>query len=276
MQCDNRSLSHKTPGGSLLLIAVCLASSGTVQAQADAAELPSVLVMGARVAPGIGEGIDGEAITGLISSEFATSGRYQVMSQQDVAAMLDNETQKQLAGCDDTGCIAEIGAAIGAQYLVSIQVAQAGESVVLSASLIDSQEAKVAERKSVVLQDRRQVAEGAQVLAKRLLGQQAELTPLPDEGGADVGWLKWPALGGGALLAAAGGAGTGLALMFQGQANDATEQTAFDDARQGGEISNIVAVSGYVAGGVLLTAAAALFVVDALSGGEAASEEGAS
>jgi len=247
-------------------------SAAAAPATAPAEPLPTLLVLQTRVADAVADKLDATALTNVAGAVVNDLDRYQVVSHDDLAAMLDTETRKQLTGCDDTSCMAEIGAALGASFLLYSQVGSVAETYVCSVSLIDSERAAAVGRHSLEVRDSRQVVDALRVATLRLFGQEAELPPPPSDP-MDFSVLKWSTLGVGLLAAAAGASGTGLAVMFAGEADAAEDKADFDGARRSGEIANGVAVGGYVAGGVLLASSALLFVLDAVLGPETGEEE---
>ncbi|MBN2362209.1 MAG: hypothetical protein JXR83_22345 [Deltaproteobacteria bacterium] len=225
---------------------------------------PAILVFKSRVTGKASAGVDATTLTNLASTLLTDSGRYRVISQEDVATMLDAEQQKQMVGCDDVSCLADIGNALGTRFLLSTQVGEAGGVTVVSATLIDAGLARVESRESVTLEDRRQIVDGMRVAVVRVLGGQAELAPPPDDG-VDLMMVAWPALGLGALAGVVGIGGTGAALYFRDQALNAGDQSSYDGYRGGGHVANTVSLVGYAAGGALLLAGSAAALVTLLS-----------
>jgi hypothetical protein len=85
-------------------------------------------------------------LTQLVAAEIALLG-HDAVSRADLNAMLSLEKQKDLVGCeDDTGCIAEIGGALGVDLVVSGTLGRVGDTLSLSLTLIDIQTATVRER----------------------------------------------------------------------------------------------------------------------------------
>ncbi len=69
--------------------------------------------------------------------------RYEIISNSDIARMLNVEQQKQLVGCDETSCLAEIGGALNARWLVTGNLSLLGGKQVLSLKLVDTQAARL-------------------------------------------------------------------------------------------------------------------------------------
>lgn len=71
------------------------------------------------------------------------AGQFRIIGQDDVNAVLGFERQKELLGCDETMCFAELGGALGADYLFSYRVGQVGSRWQLSGKLINIRQGKV-------------------------------------------------------------------------------------------------------------------------------------
>ncbi len=69
-----------------------------------------------------------------------------VIGASDIQNMLGFERIKDLVGCSDSSCMAEIGGALGVDYLVAPSLGHIGDYVVLSLSLMDIAHASVAAR----------------------------------------------------------------------------------------------------------------------------------
>jgi hypothetical protein len=62
-----------------------------------------------------------------------------VLSESDVAALLGVEKKRQmLSGCSDSGCLAELGGALGADRVVHGSVGRVGNSLVVTISSLDA------------------------------------------------------------------------------------------------------------------------------------------
>ncbi|MEO1172473.1 MAG: hypothetical protein AAFX94_10550 [Myxococcota bacterium] len=80
------------------------------------------------------------ALTDLVVYGVSQRKRYRkVVTMEDVRAQLGVESTKQMLGCDDVSCAAEIGAALGARYLLTSAANPLGKRLVFSLSLIDTQ-----------------------------------------------------------------------------------------------------------------------------------------
>ncbi|HSM92847.1 MAG TPA: hypothetical protein VLT47_08140 [Anaeromyxobacteraceae bacterium] len=85
-------------------------------------------------------------LTDIVVSEVARSG-FGVVSQSDIDAMLGFEKKKQMLGCsEETSCLAEIGGALGVDYLFTGQVGKIGSRFRLSLLVVDAKKASVVAR----------------------------------------------------------------------------------------------------------------------------------
>ncbi len=67
-----------------------------------------------------------------------------VLTQSDVTALLGVEKTRQMLGCAESGCMAEIGGALGADRVVHGSLGRVGESLVVNLSALDPRRGKAA------------------------------------------------------------------------------------------------------------------------------------
>ncbi len=82
----------------------------------------------------------GDALAGELRRRPGVS----VLTQSDVAALLGAEKTRQMLGCTDSGCIAELGGALGADRVVHGSIGRVGESLVVNLSALDPRRATTA------------------------------------------------------------------------------------------------------------------------------------
>jgi hypothetical protein len=75
----------------------------------------------------------GDALAGELRRRAGVS----VITQADVAALLGVEKTRQMLGCTDSGCMAEVGGALGADRVVHGSLGRVGESLVVNLSALD-------------------------------------------------------------------------------------------------------------------------------------------
>jgi TolB-like protein len=86
-----------------------------------------------------------DALSDMLSNQIRSMGNYKVIGKSDIHSMLTLEEQKQrLSSCTDQSCLAEIGGALGARWVVVGNVSLFGKTYLLNLKLIDVAGANVA------------------------------------------------------------------------------------------------------------------------------------
>ncbi|MEZ0311082.1 MAG: PEGA domain-containing protein [Myxococcota bacterium] len=91
-------------------------------------------------------GVDPVFIDGLtqaVSETLAQMGPFAVASSTDVQRIVEHAATRQMLGCSDPSCLAELGTASGADYLVTGSVTLAGDVHVLQLQLLRVDAARV-------------------------------------------------------------------------------------------------------------------------------------
>ncbi len=118
--------------------------AAAVPAGASAAR-SKIAVLDIRAVQGVPAGT-ATVLTAIVVDDAARAG-FDVISQADVSAMLGFEKQKKMLGCsEDSSCLAEIGGALGADYVLSGQVGLIGSRHHLSFQLLEARRARVVAR----------------------------------------------------------------------------------------------------------------------------------
>src|SRR2546421_6199645 len=87
-----------------------------------------------------GTGIDPEllpTLTEILTVEINELGKYKVVAGRDIQAMLGFERQKDMMGCSDAACLAEIGGALGVDRIVAAHIGKVGTTFVVNIKLIN-------------------------------------------------------------------------------------------------------------------------------------------
>jgi hypothetical protein len=88
------------------------------------------------VGSGVGQGL-AVNLTQILSAELKRIEGASIVGREDIKAMLALEADKQMLGCaDDTSCVAEIGAALGVDYIVAGHVGKISATWIVSLRLI--------------------------------------------------------------------------------------------------------------------------------------------
>lgn len=92
-------------------------------------------------------------IASTLTVELAADRRIAVLSATDVKRLAELEADKQSAGCEDAGCLAEIAGALGARFVVFGDATQLGAVLVVNLNLFDVTKGAAVERVAVEVRD---------------------------------------------------------------------------------------------------------------------------
>jgi len=223
-------------------------------------------------------GIDKGVVTllyELILTEFQEYSNLSVISKTDISSMVQYETEKELAGCDETSCMAEIGGALGVDKVVIGHVGKLGSSYVVTLKLMNIKKATVENRVSKTIPaDEDKLIPVIKFLANKLLVKYSKFKKkaVSDEAmfyADDSSKLKsksksklytWLSLGTGVALLGSGAVYHFLAINsyeddFNSGNNLQDVSTSNDEYRNKQIIRNTLLISG----GVFLVAGSILF-----------------
>ena len=85
-------------------------------------------------------------ISDIVTVELKQFKGFQIISSQEIMAMINFETVKQGVGCEDDSCFAEIGNALGVGFLVSGGVGLVEETYIINIKVINIRQAKIVGR----------------------------------------------------------------------------------------------------------------------------------
>lgn len=160
-----------------LLVAVLLS--------ATAPALPKIAVMDVVVRAGVPTSVASVLSDGIVAEVRRRRARSQVISADEIRAMLQVVGERQKLGCrgdKDVACIAEIGGALGADQMVTGTLGKLGRTYVFSLKLIDVSRARVLRSASVNLkthEDDELLASATNLVAQLFPDVQAPLlTPV--------------------------------------------------------------------------------------------------
>ncbi|MGC4113803.1 MAG: hypothetical protein QM765_03915 [Myxococcales bacterium] len=87
-----------------------------------------------------------DSLTQVVVDELKNLPKATLISRDEIRALFAHTRQAQLVGCDDAGCLSELGGALGVDYLVSGNVGRVGDTYLLHLKLISIKGAKIANR----------------------------------------------------------------------------------------------------------------------------------
>jgi TolB-like protein len=186
-----------------LLILLPLAARAAEPGVAKLAKRPKLAVTEIRAPTGDAQ------LTALLSemalTEASASGSFSVIGQSDVAAMLGLERQRQMLGCSDSSeCFAEIGGALGADYLLVGTAGQLGALWRIDLKLVEVRKRSVASRAGESIEPKPELLAAA---IQRCVRQvMAGFEPPVASGRRNAGWI----VAGAGAACLAGGVAFGL------------------------------------------------------------------
>ncbi|MBI5509193.1 MAG: hypothetical protein HY903_10605 [Deltaproteobacteria bacterium] len=99
-------------------------------------------------------------------TELQNAG-FEAIGPDDINSMIGFEKVKEAVGCDDATCVAELGNALGVDYLAAGNVAKLEGSMVLTLKLFDVRQTKVLARAN-------KIADGGPSTLPRLIGEAVQ------------------------------------------------------------------------------------------------------
>jgi len=103
---------------------------------------PKIAVLEFAAASGITQSV-ADSLADLAANTLRNHNRYDVIGKNDIHSLLGYENIKQKLGCEETSCLAEIGGALGVDYLVVGNIAKLGDTYLINLRLIDAKKAFV-------------------------------------------------------------------------------------------------------------------------------------
>jgi TolB-like protein len=137
----------------------------------------------------------------------------EVLSSEDVRAVMDVEASKRSMGCDDTSCLAEVGSALGARYVVHGSLGRIGSTTFIHLNLFDTEQARAVARETAEAKSDDELVpalRGALLRLRLAMGLAPAPPPPPEEGGGPSTLLL---AGGGVAGLGVLAAGAGAVLM---------------------------------------------------------------
>lgn len=87
-------------------------------------------------------------VSSIVTTEIARVSKSTIISESEMRSVIDGEQMKMSCGADDSSCIAEIGAAMGAPLSVSGTFSKMGDYWIITLQLVDVRKVEVQSRVS--------------------------------------------------------------------------------------------------------------------------------
>ncbi len=114
------------------------AETASAQTAAPADDRLRTVVMGIAARRGVKDTDLAHALSDVALGVYATDAHRIVIGPEDLRRALDWEASRQQAGCDDSKCLAEVGAALDASRIISGTLDLVGDVYLLSLAEIDA------------------------------------------------------------------------------------------------------------------------------------------
>ena len=119
------------------------------------------------------EAADATTLAEMICVQVGQSNRYTLVTPEDIGA-IDEELHRQLeGGCDEASCIAEIGGALGARYMITGKFSRLGSRYVLLLKLLDIEQVKAVNTTSIQARSIETIADLLEPRITELLGGES-------------------------------------------------------------------------------------------------------
>jgi hypothetical protein len=86
----------------------------------------------------------------MILTDVSKTRRFEVIGESEIGSMIGFERQKELLGCSDSGCLAEIGGALGCDYLVFGSLGRVGSQLRIDLKVADVRKNKILAREGAM------------------------------------------------------------------------------------------------------------------------------
>lgn len=85
-------------------------------------------------------------VADMMAVELSTYEEIEVFAGSDLKRLMELEAEKQVTGCEDDSCLADIAGALGARYVVFGRLGKLGSRVVVTLNLFDATQSKAINR----------------------------------------------------------------------------------------------------------------------------------
>lgn len=208
-----------------LLLGCLLSSAALAEGEETARRARSVLVMD-LTANSIDAGTV-DAVESILADGLARRPGLKVVRGKEVRQLLELEAEKQVAGCEtDASCLAELAGALGAELVVTGQVAKLDSLLVLTLNLTDVRTVESVGRARIEVEELSALPAAIDAEIPRFVARVTEVSPPPATAVPPMTpWATYGVIGGALAVAVVGG---GVAIFLGVQT---TTSAAVSEAR---------------------------------------------
>ncbi len=143
-----------------------------------ASKRPRMVVLGIKsVEPSTKAAAD--SLTEVLTRDLAALKRFEVLGETELGSLIGYDRQRQLLGCKDESCMAELAGAFGAEFLLLGHLGLVGKTYTLDLKVADVKKSQIAGRDGALVANLDElIGAGRQVLV-RALNQMPGSEPLP-------------------------------------------------------------------------------------------------
>lgn len=116
----------------------------------------------------------GRTVDGVIAVEMDRLGEFDVLSSNDLRAVLNAEATKTAVGCEDSSCLVELADAMGASLVSYGHVATLNKAVVLTLHMFNAKTGKSIGREIIQVQDLDNLPAEVRNMLARMNGKPVE------------------------------------------------------------------------------------------------------
>jgi len=143
----------------------------------------TVALMGVTGGAGFDERAVG-TVEELLLVALQHTGRLRVTGQSDIARLVGFERRRQLAGCEDSSCLAELAGALGVDFVASADLGRLGELRTVTFKLIDVRTAEAVVRVARRVNDDAALPDALEDLAAEAVSELDRARPARGVGSA--------------------------------------------------------------------------------------------
>ena len=90
-------------------------------------------------------------LTEVVIDNVGKLDRFKVIGQKDISKIMNIEQTKQMAGCSDSGCLANIAGSMGSDFYIEGSVGSVGDKYIVTLKLMDAQKVETVEHNTRII-----------------------------------------------------------------------------------------------------------------------------